>query len=449
MRKGFTLATVAIAIAAAVAAGGLSITAFAGGTLYVSHSGIAGASDTNCNTAAYSSVQTAINAATNGSQVYLCGTVPYLESVVIQNKQVNLTGDPGAALKAPANAAAPTTFFSSQNLQTPNSIVTVIGNVNVQINGLIIEGPFENTSCAGDDFGVLQIKGGQLQMNNDKVLNIEAADQEGLGGCQYGVGVQIGRYYWPVVTGTGNDGFSDGYNIVNFTGNAQIQNTAVSGYQKNGITADGQVSQIQVQATTVDGGGLNAMIGRNGIQIGRGATGQVHNDSVNNNEYTGPGSFASATAVLVFGGCQQTSGGGPLSVGVQVHDNTLKNNDSGVVFSNFDPTCATAPSQQTNGQTHDNTVSKGDGETNHSPYTDENGNNYTGYQVGVADTGNNDQVHDNHMTGTVIDGIDTAYGPQTTPGGNFLAPVDIQTYPPINTQVHDNTLDGARTNPPY
>ena len=52
-------------------------------------------------------------------------------------------------------------------------------------------------------------------------------------------------------------------------------------------------------------------------------------------------------------------------------------------------------------------------------------------------------------TGTVAGGMDTAFGPQTEPGGNFLAPVDIQTYPPIRPLVRDNTYDGTKTNPPY
>ncbi len=410
--------------------------AAAADTLYVSHTATANSSDRSCSTAAFSTVQGAVDAASRGDHVYLCGTAPYLESVVVQDKQIDLSGDPGATIKAPADAAVPGTYFSSQGLQTPNSVLTIIGDAKVRVEGLTIEGPFLNAGCGGDDFGVLAIGGAEAQLKDDSVLNIEAADQAGLGGCQYGVGIQIGREYWPNTSGANN-----GFDVKDFVGEAQIQDTTVSGYQKNGITVDGSGSDAQIHGSTVDGGGQNAMIARNGIQISRGATGDVHDNSVNDNEYTGPGGFASATGVLVFGGC-----GDPLSTNVSVHDNTLTNNDSGVVLANYtpDPSCAASAATPTNNDVHGNVIVKDDGVTNHSPFTDENGNAYTGYQVGVADTGNHDRINDNKISST-----DGAFGPSVTPGGEFLAPIDIQTYPPIDSHVHNNTYNGAPTNPPY
>jgi hypothetical protein len=73
-----------------------------------------------------------------------------------------------------------------------------------------------------------------------------------------------------------------------------------------------------------------------------------------------------------------------------VTDNTLTNNDSGVVLANYTPdtnwvASATSP---THNQVYGNVIAKNDGITNHSPFTDENSNSYTGYQVGVADNGN-------------------------------------------------------------
>jgi hypothetical protein len=57
--------------------------------------------------------------------------------------------------------------------------------------------------------------------------------------------------------------------------------------------------------------------------------------------------------------------------------------------------------------------------------------------------------YDNTITGTGVLGADTAFGPQTKSGGPFLAPIDIQTFPPVNSKVNDNTYDGSKTNPPY
>jgi hypothetical protein len=437
--KHVITASVALAATALVLSAGAAFAAPPGppppgpNTLFVSHSATTGAADASCATASFSSVQDAIDAVPNGGQVYLCGTTPFQESVAIENKNVRLTGDSGAALKAPADAAAPTTFFSSQGLETPSAVVTVDGNSSAQIDGLTVEGPFQNSGCGGDDFGVLQV-GGRLQLTNDQVLNVEAADQADFGGCQYGVGIQVGREYWPATAG--------GYDTVDFVGDARVQSTMVSGYQKNGITADGPGTRIEVAGGTVDGGGQNAQIARNGIQISRGATGQVHNETVENNEYTGPGGYASATGVLVYGGC-----GDPLSKDVDIHDNAITNNDSGVVLSNSNDACTASTTTPTNNHVHNNTISKSDGETNHSPFSDENNNSYTGYQVGIGVTGNNDHVDGNTITGTVAGGVDTAYGPQDAPGGPFLDCLDLLTYPPVDAKVDNNTCDGTRNYP--
>lgn len=439
-RDRFLLRRVALAAAMAALAGAPAAAAAdpgqPHGDLYVSHTAMAGSADTSCATAAYSSVQDAVDAAQPGGTVYVCGTIPYQESVLVQ-KDLTLTGDRGATIQAPMTDAMPnTTFFLDQGLQTPNSILTVLGDVNVRVEGLTLEGPFYNSGCAPDDFGVLQIGGGRLQLISDQVLDVQAADQSGLGGCQTGVAIQIGRRYWPNSSG--------GFNVVDFVGDAQIAGTTVAGYQKNGITVDGPGSEAAISGSTLDGGGQTTEIARNGIQISRGASAEINGNSVNDNEYSGTAANAAATGILVYGGC-----GDPLSVGVQIHNNSLHNNDAAIELAEYDPTCSTAPSSRTGNEVHQNTISKTDGETDHSPFTDQFGSSYTGYQVGIADTGNGDQIHNNEITGTVVGGTDTAYGPQTTPGGPFLAPIDIQTYPPIGSHVHNNTYDGQATSPPY
>ena len=56
-----------------------------------------------------------------------------------------------------------------------------------------------------------------------------------------------------------------------------------------------------------------------------------------------------------------------------------------------DPNCVASATTPTNDHVLNNTISKSDGETNHSPFTDEDGNAYTGYQVGIGVTGDGDQ----------------------------------------------------------
>ena len=107
------------------------------------------ASDKSCATASFSSVQAAINAVANGGQVYLCGTTPFCESVAIQNKDVTAHRRFRRGTAGSGERGGTDDFFSSQGLETPNAVVTVIGSSNVQIDGLIVEGPFANTDCSG------------------------------------------------------------------------------------------------------------------------------------------------------------------------------------------------------------------------------------------------------------------------------------------------------------
>ena len=382
-------------------------------TVYVAQGASPNASDTSCGAASYSSVQAALNAVTPGGTVYLCDTTPFVESVVI-TQSVTLTGVSGATIQSPG--APSTTFFSSQGLETPNSVVTVLGNANVTINGLTLEGPFNNAGCGGDDFGILQLGTGQLQISNDVVENIGAADQAGLGGCQYGVAIQIGREYWPEATGSG-------YATPDFPGNAQIIDTTVSGYQKNGVTADGPGTYVQINGLTANGGGPTDLIARNGIQISRGATGQVQNSYIFGNEYTGNGDAADS-GILVYGGC-----GDPLSTNVHITNNVLVNNDASVVLDDLSPSCTTSATSPTNNRVANNLIVKSDGDTNQV------------YQAGIAVVGDGDQIQNNTILGTVVGSTDTAFGPATSPV--FLQPIDLST-PPIDAQLHNNTFDGTQ-----
>jgi hypothetical protein len=93
-------------------------------------------------------------------------------------------------------------------------------------------------------------------------------------------------------------------------------------------------------------------------------------------------------------------------------------------------------------------IKKLDGQTSVVQWTDQFNNSYSGLQVGVVDTGNGDQIHNNKISGTIgPNGNDIAYGPQTSPGGAFLYPIDTESYPPLGAQVHNNIYDGTNWNP--
>ena len=215
------------------------------------------------------------------------------------------------------------------------------------VTGLTINGPITTNSCASDAFGVLAIDGATANLTNDHVTNIQAAPQAGqagLGGCQYGVAVQVGRKYWPVADRSSTT-------IHDYVGTATITGTTITGYQKNGITVDGPGSSATIHNSQIDGGGPTTLIGRNGIQISRGATGTITANTIKNNQYTGTGN-ASDCGVLTYGGA-----GDELDNNVVVNNNTLTNNDIGICFNNYNP-AGNAPSDTANNdQATNNTIS--------------------------------------------------------------------------------------------
>ena len=364
----------------------------AGTTLYV---GASAGSDTSCASPGYTTVQSAVNAASPGDTVYLCGTAPYKQQVII-TKSITLTGDSGATIAAPSTYASAAAFppqFASDNLLVPQALVVAWGHgVHVTISGLTISGPLPgNGGCAEEEYGILVIDGASAQVTHDTVTNIKDTNSS-LYGCQFGVGIDFGAETWPTV------GFAT-QPTVDFTGTGTISHTTISGYQKNGVVVDGPGSHAQVSDNDVTGAGpsgaLGVIIAQNGIQVSDGASGQVTDNTVSANQYSG-GGFASADGILVFGGC----GFGSLTKNVTVFGNTLINNDIGVQLSNStgvsDPNCSIAVHSRTNDVAMRNRISD-------SVITNTSGESTTplcGYQAGVADLGDGDAIAFNHISGT-------------------------------------------------
>lgn len=381
--------------------------------------------NSNCSSPGFTSVQTAVDVANPGDIVYLCGTTPYTEQVII-TKQITLTGDSGASLAAPNPFPAPNYSrlppqFTSDNLFVPQTVVFVWGSgANVKIKNITISGVMPgNGSCADDEFGVLAIDGATVSLNGDQILNIHDMNS-GLYGCQFGVAVQIGRQYWPT------SDFSS-YVVEDFTATATISHTIVSGYQKNGITVDGPGTNATLSYNTVSGAGQNdtsfsPIIAQNGIQIGRGATGSALNNTVSGNAYTGQGG-ASSGGILVFGGPCGDAPTTPLTTKIQVGYNTLQNNDVGIYLSNLivdqHGYCA-LPATPTKDKAFGNHITNS-AATNVSGYNlfGEPG----GYQTGISEEGYSDKMTTNQICGV-------GYTPVPNPPP-YLSNIDVAGTNPI------------------
>lgn len=280
----------AFILSGALAALALMVGAFAVAMPSVTHAasilyvGASVGTDSGCASPGYTSIQAAVNAANNGDEVYVCDKgSPYTEQVVIGAHSLTLTGDATTVIAPPATWLPNTSpllpaQFASDNLYAPQALVTVWG-VTATIKGLTIEGPINtHGSCAEQPFGILVIAGGTANVTNDRVLNIRSSDNSLLG-CQYGVGIEVGRRFWPLAD------FSN-YVIEDFVGTATITNTVVSGYQKNGITVDGPNSNATMTGSTITGDGPVTYIAQNGIQFSRGAVGSITNNVITGDDYS-------------------------------------------------------------------------------------------------------------------------------------------------------------------
>jgi hypothetical protein len=396
-------------------------------TLYV---GQTAGTNSSCASPGYTSVQQAVDAAHNDDTVYLCGTTPFSEQVII-TKEITLTGDPGATIQAPSPFPATSlsrlpSQFTTDSLFVPQAIVIVWGNgSNARITNLTINGPLPgNGGCASQEFGVLVIANGKATLKNDKVTNIHDSNSS-LYGCQFGNGIQVGREYWPKAD------FST-FLVENFKGTATIQNTTVSGYQKTGIIVDGPKSSADIDKNLVQGAGRDAFFGviiaQNGIQVSRGAYADVSDNYVADNSYTGTASGASSAGILLFGGC-----GDPLVIGVEFSHNTLINNDVGIYLNNYDPTCSTPPAQKTKDVAEYNSIFN-DTVTNRSSETLTQGT-FPGYQAGIDDVGNYDTIDHNTIGGP---GYTTTNTTDTTKA--FVIPIDTISFPTIHPHVYDNNI---------
>jgi Periplasmic copper-binding protein (NosD) len=173
------------------------------------------------------------------------------------------------------------------------------------------------------------------------------------------------------------------------TASGTISSNTLTNYQKGGITINGNVSAT-ITNNTVTGQGPVDYIAQNGIQIGYGAKATVTGNTVTGNAYTGS-NLASSAGILVVGG-PYFGPGLAYTVGLNISNNTLTNNDVGAWLFNADA-IGNAPSTHTNNTLKFNTITNG-AVTNTTGYS-----SVCGYQAGVADVGTKDGIINNSISG--------------------------------------------------
>jgi parallel beta-helix repeat protein len=314
-----------------------------------------------CPTAAYTSIQAAVNAAKSGDVIRVCAGI-YREQVVI-DKSLSVEADNGVIV-IPSDVVANATGPSSGDVI---AAIIVVQNVeNVELEGFIVDGSNNGlTECGPRLIGILyQDASGSIEHNAVRHVRLSS----NLAGCQSGNAIEV-------------ESSGSGQSIVGITDNS------VDGYQKNGITANEPGTNASVTENAVSGLGPTTGAAQNGIQIGFGAQGRVASNAVADNVYSPCESTANcpanAAGILIY-----------QSDEVRVEGNTVASNQVGIFVA------------ANNGTIQGNTVL-------HSVVLDGialvgNGNSVSCNDISSSDDaavyiqGNNNTVFDNRFTGAAF-----------------------------------------------
>ena len=312
---------VAVMLLAGALGGGVLVASPAGATtttLYVSPSGTTFNADTSCSTAAYTTIQTAVDAAQAGDTVHVCAGT-YDTQVTITTDGLTLTGTGTTSLIEPTFATPTVVHTADTPSSTPDMapVIDVGPGVNgVTVQDLEVDGAGWKPvlgGCGPDPVGVLfHGASGVVQTVTVSTMELATGPPSTLQGCQVGQGIYVDE------TGT----------VASPTGTAQvsIMHDTVDGSQKNGIACDDHGTSCSITQNTVTGEGPTSGAAENGIQVGFGATGTISGNTITGSDYTGtPNSTdpqaTDAAGVLLFGAG---------SAGTTVSGNTLTNDQIGV-----------------------------------------------------------------------------------------------------------------------
>ena len=280
--------------------------------------------DNSCTHPGYNTIQSAINAVPAGATINICAGT-YVEQLQI-TQAVTLTGHGAVTVKLPATPADATTACdaASNAAQSPTDGldqdgISICGTGTVTITDVTLDAAWPVGTCNNNLYGILVGGGATLYLSNSSVT---AAGAVPLNGCQGGVAIQVGM----------------AWTTPNQVGKAELVDDHVSGYQKNGITADGSGSEADIIDTTVTGIGPTTAIAQNGIQVSNGAYGAIANSTITGNECNYPSvcglNGSQAAGVLFYGAAD----------GSYVSGSKITNNDYGVYSYDADALAPTSPS---------------------------------------------------------------------------------------------------------
>jgi hypothetical protein len=283
----------------------------AGSTLWVSSATTVAGNGTSCAAPGFNTIQAALDAAPSGSHVNVCAGT-YAEQLQITSS-VTVVGIGAVSVKLPVTPVDATTACDTApgtgSFQADQDGVSICGDITVSLSNLKVSAAWAAGTCDDSLYGILIAGGATVNMTDSAVT---AAGARPLNGCQGGIGIQVGMGWTTPVE----------------VGHLVLSHSSVAGYQKNGITVDGQGSTAQIGSTTVKGIGATQQIAQNGIQVSNLAKATITDVTVTGNECN--------VSVCGQNGLTQTQSTGLLFYGAargsSVSNSTITDNDIGVYY---------------------------------------------------------------------------------------------------------------------
>jgi len=288
--------------------------------------------------------------------------------------------------------ACTSTGFVRDGINLTAALINPAGEINGDVDatgcnigiyyGPGAHGSLDQASVHGANYYGVVNDGARVDITGSTIYDI---GETPLNGTQHGVGI-----YFAFTSAARGD----------------IKNNVIWNYQKGGIVVSGPLARATVSGNTVIGQGPIDFIAQNGIQAGFGADTDVTGNLVVGNSYTGAGGAASAGLLLVGGDCF----GGATQTDTSVAKSVAVGNDVGVWFVNLDANCnpVTTPTRD---------IASGNTVRNNAVNNTSGDGPGAGYQAGIADQGDGDQIVRNSICGA-------GYTPVPAPPP-FLFTIDV------------------------
>jgi len=271
----------------------------------VNNDGILTVDDTPENNPDFTSIQAAIDAASDGDTIEVAAGI-YDEQVVI-DKSLTLQGTGDSTIIKPSQSTADNfQIFNRKVGGSANSASIIVtdgvGNT-ITIKNLKIDGSLVSSipSEANGFQGIL------YRGTNGTIDSVTIDDI----GIAYGNGIYLSSLGQTVTI--------------------EVKDCIISDYLKNGITANYDGLTVNIHDNTIIGMSPTDSIAQNGIQIGFGATGKIINNNISDNVWTGTYGGSNdpisdtnadgAAGILLYM---------PGSSQIEIATNTLSNNQFGI-----------------------------------------------------------------------------------------------------------------------